>query len=350
MAFYGFKGDVGECYCTPYMSSTYDYDALRQPPASLAYSSYELNEPRLIDYSPYNFFDSYATQPVQNYSLHSFSEPRLIQYEPPPSYGVDSYYSQTNYTISYSALQFNEPAWDEYDPTPYGGGYDQTQTYGKPLPPSDAICYPRSIPQPNGELLDGFSYASIPSAYGEKADHSMKPDDGSKPTDTKEPELEQESFDGDEDTVTKGTDDNVKDDDLGKPLEEKLGDVDEALPEQEPRDFDEIPTSDYGRNGGYGHEWNEQVPYIPYGSGLESLDLCESIFGYWPCLAKIEQQRRRVKCPVCDEENRYDPWKSTADYLFGSPYGYGEQQDGGSGHYYNRSGSCYQHQHQYLQQ
>ncbi|XP_027105079.1 uncharacterized protein [Coffea arabica] len=343
MAFYGFKGDVDECYWAPYMSSTCDYDALLPPPASLAYSSYEVNEPRLYSY---NFFDSYATQPVQNYSVHSFSEPRLIQYERPPSYGVDSFYSRANFTISYSTLEFNEPEWDEYDPTPYGGGYDQTQTYGKPLPPSDAICYPRSSPQPNGELLGGFSYASTPSAYGEKDGHSTKPDDGRKPTDTKE--QEQESLDGGADTVTEGTDDNVKDDDdLGKALEEKLGDVDGKLPEREPRDFDEIPSSDYGRNGGYGHEWNKQVPYIPHGSGLESLDLCESIFGYWPCLAKIERQQ---KCPVCDEANRNDPWKSTADYLFGSPYGYGEQQDGGSGNYYDRSGSYYQDQHQYLQQ
>lgn len=342
MAFYGFKGDVGECHWTPYRSSTYDYDALFPPPASLAYSSSEFNEPRLTDYSPYNYFDSYATQPVQNYCVYSsFSEPKTIQYELPPSYGVDPFYSQTSYTISYSTLEFDEPKWDEYDPTPYGGGYDQTQTYGKPLPPSDAICHPRSTPQANGELLDGFSYASIPPAYGEKDDLSTKPDDGSQPADTKE--QEQQSFDGDGDTVTKGADDNVKDDDLGEPLEEKLGDVDEKTPEQEPRDFDEIPSSDYGRNEGYGHEWNKQVPYIPYGSGLESLDLCESIFGHWPCLAKIEQQRRRVKCPVCDEANRYDPWKSAADYLFGNPYGYGEQQDGGSGSYY-------QYQHRYLQQ
>ncbi|XP_020112126.1 uncharacterized protein At5g39570-like [Ananas comosus] len=35
----------------------------------------------------------------------------------------------------------------EYDPTPYGGGYDISLTFGQPLPPSDDICYPISSSQ-----------------------------------------------------------------------------------------------------------------------------------------------------------------------------------------------------------
>jgi len=34
--------------------------------------------------------------------------------------------------------------FDEYDPTPYGGGYDIALTFGRPLPPSEETCYPIS--------------------------------------------------------------------------------------------------------------------------------------------------------------------------------------------------------------
>jgi hypothetical protein len=34
--------------------------------------------------------------------------------------------------------------FDEYDPTPYGGGYDIHLTYGRPLPPSEETCYPNT--------------------------------------------------------------------------------------------------------------------------------------------------------------------------------------------------------------
>lgn len=34
--------------------------------------------------------------------------------------------------------------FDEYDPTPYNGGYDIALTFGRPLPPSEETCYPIS--------------------------------------------------------------------------------------------------------------------------------------------------------------------------------------------------------------
>lgn len=34
--------------------------------------------------------------------------------------------------------------FDEYDPTPYGGGYDIALIFGRPLPPSEDTCYPIS--------------------------------------------------------------------------------------------------------------------------------------------------------------------------------------------------------------
>ncbi|CAI9783879.1 unnamed protein product [Fraxinus pennsylvanica] len=57
--------------------------------------------------------------------------------------------------------------FDDYDPTPYNGGYDPSKTYGSSLRPSDEICHPRSMPQSDGAALEGFSYSSIPSPYGE---------------------------------------------------------------------------------------------------------------------------------------------------------------------------------------
>nr|KJB11100.1 hypothetical protein B456_001G240600 [Gossypium raimondii] len=44
--------------------------------------------------------------------------------------------------------------FDEFDPTPYGGGYNLELTYGRPLEPSDETCYPSATPS------DGdFDYA-----------------------------------------------------------------------------------------------------------------------------------------------------------------------------------------------
>ncbi|WOG93291.1 hypothetical protein DCAR_0312572 [Daucus carota subsp. sativus] len=50
--------------------------------------------------------------------------------------------------------------FDEYDPTPYGGGYDIRITYGHPLPPSDEICHPPSQNY-SDEPADDFSYADV---------------------------------------------------------------------------------------------------------------------------------------------------------------------------------------------
>lgn len=61
--------------------------------------------------------------------------------------------------------------FDEYDPTPYSGGYDITVTYGRPLPPSDENCYPLS--SLSGDAFEYqrpvFSSSQEPSAYGDQA-------------------------------------------------------------------------------------------------------------------------------------------------------------------------------------
>lgn len=53
----------------------------------------------------------------------------------------------------------------EYNPTPYAGGYDISLTYGHPLPPSDAICYPRNRPaSSNGNA--GVAPSPLPPSSG----------------------------------------------------------------------------------------------------------------------------------------------------------------------------------------
>ncbi|XP_038980367.1 uncharacterized protein At5g39570-like isoform X2 [Phoenix dactylifera] len=44
---------------------------------------------------------------------------------------------------------YNEDDFEEYNPHPYLGGYDIALTYGSPLPPAPAICYPVSSPTPD---------------------------------------------------------------------------------------------------------------------------------------------------------------------------------------------------------
>lgn len=332
MAFYGYKGDVDNCYWTPY-SSGYHYDFASAPiQASSQYSSpYEYGEPELFtSSSACNRDYSFATPPELNYSVHTYSEPEILHYEPieyhtsynyyqcsaipseinllqyqPPPHDRGYFLSETKFTISYSAVEFNEPEFEEYDPTPYSGGYDPATTYGKPLPPSDITCYPRSVPQSDStSSLENFSYGSIPSPYGKDDGRPTKPPNGSKPIDTKTDEKThvenggKVTSDGADGGTVEPTDVNPSDD----------------SPSYEHQD-----GFQNGIRGGYGYESERELGQIPYGSGLEAMDLCESIFGYWPCLAKQQREQRRKCREVCHQERIMDPCKSAVDYLFGSP-------------------------------
>ncbi|XP_071923141.1 uncharacterized protein [Coffea arabica] len=61
--------------------------------------------------------------------------------------------------------------FDEYDPTPYSGGYDISLTYGRPLPPSEETCYCSSSSTSESFDYDRPQYSSYaePSAYGDQA-------------------------------------------------------------------------------------------------------------------------------------------------------------------------------------
>lgn len=230
-------------------------------------------EPKLMQYSPVEnhssdneYYSGYVNPSEINYSVYHCTELKLLQYDPSVS-------SETKSTISYSISteEFDEPEFKESPLNPYRGGYDSIATYGRPLPPDDEICYPRSTPRPDVVSLDGFDYRSIPSAYGK--------------------------------------------DDLDN-LSTKLPiTVEEA--DQEADDFGNGgEVTGTGAHGDYDDKIGWQTSY---GSGLESMDLCESIFGYWPCWDKIERQQRDNFREICDQESRRDPWKLAADYLFGSP-------------------------------
>ncbi|KAL3627593.1 hypothetical protein CASFOL_028956 [Castilleja foliolosa] len=310
-------------YSTPYNSTPdYDfsshYDVLSTPiQFSSPYdfvepesnnSPYTYSEPEVLHYEPMD----YDYQSFYSDYGYSINEPKHLQYEPLYNDTLVYIPSETKFMISYSTAQFNEPEFEEYDPTPYGGGYDPVTTYGKPIPPSDITCYPRSTPRSDITSLENFTYASIPSPYGKDDDLPIKPSNGSKQDDTKVDSAKNE------DEVTSNGANLVedKDDTVGNGGNKATSDdVDVEIDDELENELEN------GMRGDYGYESERLgVSQMPYGSGLESMDICESLFGYWPCLAKKAQQEKR-KCRFCDQE-KMDPWKNAADYLFGSPLVY----------------------------
>ncbi|GAV89479.1 hypothetical protein CFOL_v3_32893, partial [Cephalotus follicularis] len=259
------------------------------------------------EFNNYNLFDYYPTPYHRSRIASSFSEPKYVEYEP-------------RFTVSYSVAEFNFPEFEDLDPTPYGGGYDIGQTYGKPLPPSEETCYPCSSVDSDAPSLNGFSYGSFPPPYAkeEVAGSAVIPRNGSKPTTSDE-------------------------------VQQILGDNGHASHNEEPLHSDKCKEikencEDSNLGASYGDPGNENekmVSHIPSGYGLEAMDLCESIFGYWPCLSRYGKAGNDCQ-QAADEESYSNQWKGTADYLFGSSYPYNETRDDGNVIYgYERH---YQHQ------
>lgn len=60
--------------------------------------------------------------------------------------------------------------FDEYDPTPYEGGYNMGLTYGRPLQPSEQTCYRHSSGSASDDYDEQeFSSYNEPSAYDDEA-------------------------------------------------------------------------------------------------------------------------------------------------------------------------------------
>lgn len=302
MAFYGYNGDAGEYHWTPNFNVSYDYDAF-----PISYSSYEQS-------TNYNYYYTTQIHPELSYSVHNSVEPKLIQYEIGPNS------LETRTIVSCYTKEQDDTQFDEYDPTPYGGGFDMAQIYGKPLPPSNEICHPPSSPKSNGLPLHGFDYGSNNSPYVNHTNQLEQPQNQNKENGVKD---EQKSLSGVKEKTS-----------LEKPAQQdedfvvgngKTGEKPILEKPVEPLQQDEDFVVGNGSIGEYGYDYGRQLQQIPYGSGLESMDLCESLFGYWPCIAK-ENKRRNCNCVNVAEDNSSssnEQWKCTADYLFGNPYGYG---------------------------
>nr|GEW85824.1 hypothetical protein CTI12_AA278560 [Tanacetum cinerariifolium] len=61
--------------------------------------------------------------------------------------------------------------FDDFDSTPYGGGYDIALTYGRPLPPSEETCYTATSSSGAGFDYESSNYSSHSEAhaYGQEA-------------------------------------------------------------------------------------------------------------------------------------------------------------------------------------
>ncbi|XP_057738318.1 uncharacterized protein At5g39570 isoform X1 [Arachis stenosperma] len=323
MAYYSYPysdSDYGEYNFNSY-ASTYNYT---QVPTFNSYNSYEYNKPYYgYDQSLYlsaNYpYQSYQTS--ISYSATNFTDPKSFEYD--PNHGM------TQLVISYNTVESNIPEFDEYDPTPYGGGYDIAETYGKPLPPSDEICYPpstgsSSIAPPADAVPAGpivpLPLPTVDEAIDEKA---ILPQKEAEREVTQEMPQSQESSKDQEEVI-----------------EDKDYDTSEESESDDEDDRNNYSGSGYGNgySGGKGDEYEKKVPaqYPPSGYGLEAMDLCETLFGYWPCLSRMKREHR---CEAAPHRGNYycqeNIWKGTADYLFGNPYPYsgrGEEEGSGYGH------------------
>ncbi|KAL5774689.1 hypothetical protein ACOSP7_012246 [Xanthoceras sorbifolium] len=294
---------LGERYQTPY-SYGGNYDPSNP---STAHSGHEFSSQNLFRYnfSPYNgAYDPAMNCSVVAYSASTYSEPKSIVYD--LYNGGYSPEVVTQFRISYSVSESNYLEFEEYDPTPYDGGYDLAQTYGKPLPHSEAICYPRSTPDSGTPPVKGFSDGSTELPHGKENvnESATKPHIENEKTPAKEEQQQQEVHASSGDQLEECKTNHDQDD---KPPESNHGS---------------------GYDEGSNYEYDNIVPQVPSGYGLEAVDLCESLFGYWPCLAKYN--RRGHDCQQvddCGESSSYQ-WKETADYIFGSSYPYEERRAG----------------------
>ncbi|XP_054803922.1 uncharacterized protein At5g39570 [Prosopis cineraria] len=306
-----------------------NYDSA-QIPGFMTYNYQQLNQP-CYGYDSSSYHDPTPTfpalsYPTMSYSAATFSEPEVIVYD--PNYG------KSQLVIYYSNLEFNEPDFDEFDPTPYGGGYDIVETYGKPLPPSDQTCYPRS--GSGSDAVPSGSVVPLPAVEkgtdNEKAIVPQNESAGQVPDKMPQPQISLADLPlKEEDKVHRTPDPNFYGGENIKEHEEEEDDGDDG-------DSRSGNGSGHGSgyNGGHYDEYEKAVPLqYPSGYGLETLDLCESLFGYWPCVARMKKREKccegasdEVEGDYCYRENM---WKGTADYLFGSPYPYGGGGGGGRG-------------------
>lgn len=285
--------------------------------------------------------------------------------------------STTGFVVSYSNADTDpktDLGFEEYNPEPFQGGYDMSETYGKPLPPSAEICYPPSKSDPT---------PPPPSPYG-KGEHNLDTppvkdqqktleDDEDQASELDEDE--EDDHDGSEDDDDDGEEEELEEEEnygvlIAPPLpgkEDQSTDqggtkpangnhggsiapplpgkkeqsidqggeksangsfVDEQAREEEEEEEDqeqEHEKRDYNWDEGRVEE-KEPVRKIPPGYALEALDLCEGVFGgYFPCLRKRnqgnagDQEDSSSTVSTGNDDANGDCWKTTMNYLFGDP-------------------------------
>ncbi|XP_021899598.1 uncharacterized protein LOC110815926 [Carica papaya] len=261
--------------------------------ALTVYSSYDFSDNDFFqsDPTPYSgVYDPAMTISKARYSLSTSRESKHVAYHP---VSFNNTQNQNPFTIFFSIQEFNQPDFQEYDPTPYDGGFDLAATYGKPLPPSTGICYPPSLMDPT-DSSDDFSYDSIESPYGkdqaEASDSAGKPLDGTKLIPDNKPEKQSQNKNG---SISS---------EKNKPSELK---ADNDCHNDQP-----------GLCQGNCDYYKEVPEIVPAGYDLEAIDICESLFGYFPCLSQYKS------CINHQESLDYEDciWNGAADYLFGSSY------------------------------
>ncbi|CAL5183329.1 unnamed protein product [Lathyrus oleraceus] len=278
-------------------------------------SSYDYNQPNYgYDSSSYFSDPSYSDHSYNNhqtlaYSSTTFSDPKYLVYD--PNYGM------TQLVLSYSTLEFNEPAFDEYDPTPYGGGYDIVETYGKPQPPSEKICYPRSdstsnsipVPTPAPIPIPVLVPVPVPLEDVKTEEKVNKP--------------QNETIDQIAVEKPKSEDSTIKETIEAYEGEEESEDSDYS----EENDAEDADGDENNSGSSYEKEVTPPKYEYPSGYGLETVDICESLFGYWPCLAKMKRENCCNGSIHRENHCQENMWKGTADYLFGNPYPYSGRRD-----------------------
>lgn len=364
------------------------YNNLYYPQSQINYPDSNFNDPRYFYYN-YPTYDSRSSVSYYSNEYHYAPSKSLVAYSTTPG---DGYYYYDDKTLS--ALQsvvyrsvskpIEDLEFEEYDPDPYDGGYDMVRTYGKPLSTDDKICYPRSSFNPNAPHPDALPFTPVFAPYGNNqgvgdgAVVEKKNDRSGSDSKQQKEELDGKGSDhgglggsgvggagtaagagaiaviasgvgaggvsahdnntGMREGVVEDADDETGDDeDDDDYFSDGTEEEDTANHELslEATKEDEMSTVKPPSQEDEMREYGKKVYNMPPGCGLDSLDLCEGFFGYWPCLSKMTRDE-----PTIGHGNDYnrqgnlvadDQWQMTADYLFGDPNPYAHGSGGYEG-------------------
>uniref|UniRef100_A0A803LKZ6 Uncharacterized protein n=1 Tax=Chenopodium quinoa TaxID=63459 RepID=A0A803LKZ6_CHEQI len=280
-----------------------------------------------------NAYQQALTPSLVGYYYSNYNQPESVLTKDASLSESGEYYDHvtTHYAVFYNnnntaaeaeegtdAVSFDEKDWN---PKPFHGGYDINEKYGKPLPPSEEICYPSSKPDSNNaQTLGDFSYGAVPSPYV----NGVKNDVGGEEPSEIGPIVPLIDASHAKEAQDVESDAKPKDGSIVSEAiqEEKALDFEEGFEEEVEEEIEGGVVGDEGSKEEYGDQIRRQ---IPPGYGMEAIDLCEGVFGgYFPCLWKRNQRIYNHQRDGNDNMNDYDYcWKETAEYLFGNPNPYG---------------------------